>query len=206
MTGPRLGPRTHNARAPARHSSHSDETTRLYNALQQFFRTSPNPRNIAVRRVLRLPQSFNIIAEFHDAQLVSALSAARKTAQVAAPRRRAAAGRDGRIVEPFPARAEDRSWAAKAWRRSLSLVRAQQERSTSLPACGFSPLPAGMEEENFRESFPFQRRRRHCREPPGGKIWVLSLVLAGKEPRPVSAPAPPVSRAHRLTRGGCRRF
>ena len=162
MTGPRLGPRTHNARAPARHSSHSDETTRLYNALQQFFRTSPNPRNIAVRRVLRLPQSFSIVAEFHDAQLVSALSAARKTAQVAAPRRSSAAGRDGRIAPPFPARAEGAirlggyhidgcplprprggsPQAAKAWRRSRFLVRAQKERNTSLPACGVQSFSA----------------------------------------------------------------
>lgn len=105
MTGPRLGPRTHNARAPARHSSHSDETIRLYNALQQFFQTSPGRQNIALRRVPHFPQSFNIVAEFCDACLHFYPVRRWKPTQRAAARRRRLplTGRDGCFVEPFPA-------------------------------------------------------------------------------------------------------
>lgn len=159
MTGPRLGPRTHNARAPARHSSHSDETTRLYNALQQFFRTSPNPRNIAVRRVLRLPQSFSIVAEFHDAQLVSALSAARKTAQVAAPRRGADARKGWPHRPPFPDRAEG---ARRLRRRGGAAASLSARRKNATRLClraGFSPSPPKHGGKRLPSFFPLSAQK-----------------------------------------------
>ena len=176
MTRPRLGPRTHNARAPARHSSHSDETTRLYNALQQFFQTSPNPRNIAVRRVLRLPQSFSIVAEFHDAQLFQHCPPRGKRRRL--PRPVAAPPPEGMAASSNPSPPARREPAGCEGVAAQPLPCPRAERTQHVSACvrGSVLLRQSMEEKGSRASFPCPRKRTHSREPSESKLWRLSLV------------------------------